>query len=148
LQIKVLKSTFITLQNLKKCRYLDEARLPPTASPEQMDILRSAFREGRVKVLGRALNWMTGVWNVSVDAFIKDIFDHLETGGRIFRKLEQNSARLLPNKFQASVWIREPNDDDDYDDGTVYVELIITENEVILICNTHEHEAGIRRLPH
>lgn len=113
-----------------------------------MDILRSAFREGRVKVLGRALNWMTGVWNVSVDAFIKDIFDHLETGGRIFRKLEQNSARLLPNKFQASVWIREPNDDDDYDDGTVYVELIITENEVILICNTHEHEAGIRRLPH
>ena len=85
---------------------------------------------------------------MSVDAFIKAILDHLETGGRVFRKLEQNGGRILPNKLQASVWIREPNDDDDYDDGTVYVEFIIAENEVILICNTHEHEAGILRLPH
>ena len=113
-----------------------------------MAVLLSDFREGRVKVAGRALHWLTGCWSVSVDAFIRAILDHLETGGRVFRKFEQNSARILPNKLQASIWIREPNDGDDYDDGTVYVELIITENEIILICNTHEHEAGIRRLPH
>lgn len=122
--------------------------MPPVASPEQMALLLSAFREGRVKVLGRALNWLTGCWSVSVDAFIRAILDHLETGGRVFRKPEQNSGRFLSNKLQASVWIREPNDDDDYDDGTVYVEFIITEDEAVLICNTHEHEAGIHRLPH
>jgi hypothetical protein len=113
-----------------------------------MAVLLRAVREGRVKVAGRALRWLTGCWNVSVDAFIRAILVHLETGGRVFRKFEQSGARLLPNKLQASIWIREPNDVDDFDDGTVYVELIITENEVILICNAHEHEAGIRRLPH
>ena len=138
----------MALQNVKECRYLPESSLPPSASPEQMAVLLCAFRDGRVKVLGRALNWLTGCWSMSVDAFIRAILDHLETGGRVFRKLEQEGARFLPNKLQASVWIREPNDEDDFDDGTVYVEFIITENEVILICNTHEHEAGIRRLPH
>jgi hypothetical protein len=132
---------------LKKCRYLPQADLPPIASPEQTGVLLNAFREGRVKIFGRALNRLTGFWYMSTDAFIDAILDHLETGGRVFRKYEHAGARILPNKFQASVWIREPEDDDDYDDGTVYVELIVTENEVILICNTHEHEAGIRRLP-
>jgi hypothetical protein len=99
--------------------------------------------------LGRALGCLTGCWNISVDGFIEAILDHLETGGRVFRKYEQVGARFLPDRYQASVWIREPEDDDDYDDGTVYVELIVTHNEVILICNTHEHENGGRnvRLP-
>ena len=121
--------------------------MPPIASPEKIGVLLRAFREGRVKVVGRALNRLTGCWNMSPDAFVESILDHLETGGRVFGKFEQASARLLPTKFQASVWIREPEDDADYDDGTVYVELIVTETELILICNTHEHEAGIRRLP-
>ena len=110
----------------------------------------SAFREGRVKVLSRALGCLTGLWNISVDVFVGEILEHLETSGRVFRKHEQGGGRLLPDKYQASVLIREPEDDDDYDDGTVYVELIVTENEVILICNTHEHENGGRnmRLPY
>ena len=114
-----------------------------------MAVLVSAFSEGRVKVLARALNRLTGCWYMSPDAFVGAILDHLETSGRVFRKFEQASARLLPNKFQASVWIREPDDDDDYDDGTVYVELIVTETEAILICDTHEHEDRGRglRLP-
>jgi hypothetical protein len=53
----------------------------------------------------------------------------------------------LENKLQASVAIREPDDANDFDDGTVYVEFIITETDFILIFDTHEHEAGIARLP-
>ena len=100
--------------------------------------------------MARALNYLTGCWHMSPDTFVAAILDHLETGGRVFRKFEQTGARLLPNKFQASVWIREPDDDDDYDDGTVYVEIILTETEVILICNAHEHEDRGRavRLPY
>ncbi len=123
--------------------------MPPRASPEQMNVLLHASREGRVRIMHRALNWLTGSWCMGPDAFVAAILDHLETGGRVFRKVEQAGARLLPDKFQASVWIREPDDDDDYDDGTVYVELIVTETEVILICNAHEHEDRGRgfRLP-
>ena len=123
--------------------------MPFLADTDTVSVMLDAFREGRVKVFGRALGYLTGVWNISIDAFVKAILDHLETGGRVFRKYEQVSARLLPNKYQASVWIREPDDDDDYDDGTVYVELMVTDTEVILICNTHEHENGGRnaRLP-
>ena len=94
--------------------------MPPIANQESVDVMLAAFREGRVKVFGRALSCLTGIWNISVDAFVEAILDHLETGGRVFRKFEQVGARLLPNKYQASVWIREPEDDDDYDDGTVY----------------------------
>jgi hypothetical protein len=114
-----------------------------------MATIVAAFREGRVKILGRALNCLTGCWKMSPDAFVEAILSHLETGGRVFRKFEQAGARLLQDKFQASIWIREPDDNDDYDDGTVYVELILTGNEVILICNTHEHEDRGRglRLP-
>jgi len=54
---------------------------------------------------------------------------------------------LLPNALEASIWIRVPDDDDDYDDGTVYVELIIRRDEVILIFDAHEHEEGKLRLP-
>ena len=106
----------------------------------------AAFCEGRVKVLNCALRCLTGYWHISVDAFVEAILEHLQTGGRVFRKYEKVGARLLPDKYQASVWIREPDDADDYDDGTVYVELIVTDNEVILICNTHEHENGGRNL--
>lgn len=141
--------TFVTLQDVKKCRYIPEANLPPIASPEQRSVLLEAFQEGRVKVLRSALNWLTGIWSMSPDAFVAAILDHLETGGRVFRKYERTSGRLLPDKFQASVWIREADDDNEYDDGTVYVELIVTETEVVLICNTHEHEDRGRgsRLP-
>jgi hypothetical protein len=86
---------------------------------------------------------------MSPDAFIEAILEHLETGGRVFRKHQQAGARLLPDKFQASVWIRDPDDDNDYDDGTIYVEMIVTETDAVLICDTHEHENGGRnpRLP-
>jgi hypothetical protein len=86
---------------------------------------------------------------MSPDAFIEAILEHLVNGGRVFRKYEQAGARLLPNKFQASVWIRDPDDDNDYDDGTVYVELVVMEGDVILICDAHEHENSGRnpRLP-
>jgi len=119
------------------------------ASLEQTDVLLDAFHEGRVKVLGRALHWLTGRWNMSPDAFIEAIIEHLESGGRVFRKHEQAGARLLPNNLQASVWIRDPDDDNDYDDGTVYVELVVIEADVILIGDAHEHENGGRnpRLP-
>jgi hypothetical protein len=51
----------------------------------------------------RALNWLTGCWRMSPDAFVCAILDHLETGGRVFRKFEQaGTQRLLPDKFQAS----------------------------------------------
>lgn len=115
---------------------------------EQVSALLNAVHAGRVKVAGRALRVLTGCWNMSADVFVRAILEHLESGSRVFLKYERASARLLPSTFQASVCIREPEDDDDYDDGTVYVELIIIETEVVLICNTHEHEAGIRRLPH
>ena len=131
---------------MKKCRYIPETGLPPLADPDTVGVILAAFREGRVKVLTRALGRLTGTWNMSVDTFIEAILNHLETGGRVFRKVENAGARLLPNKYQASVWIREPEADDEYDDGTVYVELIVTDDEVILICNTHEHENGGRNL--
>jgi hypothetical protein len=143
---EVLKSTFITLQNMKKCRYIPESGLPPLGDAGTVEVMLAAFREGRVKVLNRAIGCLTGCWHISVDVFVEAILDHLETGGRAFKKYEKAGARLLPNKYQASVWIREPDDDDDYDDGTVYVELLVTDNEVILICNTHEHENGGRNL--
>lgn len=134
---------------MKKCRYIPESGLPPLADSDTVKVMLEAFREGRVKVFGRALGWLTGNWNISVDAFVEAILEHLETSGRVFQKFEKVGARPLPNKYQASVWLREPEDDDDYDDGTVYVELIVTDSEVILICNTHEHENGGRnaRLP-
>lgn len=99
-----------------------------------------------MKVFGRALRWLTGCWNMSPDAFIEAILEHLETGGRVFRKHEQAGARLLPSNFQASVSIRDPDEDDGYDDGTVYVEFIVGETEVISICDAHEHENDGRNL--
>jgi hypothetical protein len=145
----VLIGTFVTLQIVKKCRYIPESDLPPLADPETVGVILAAFRDGRVQVRGGALGWLTGVWNMSVDAFVEAILNHLETDGRIFQKFEKVGSRILRNKYQASVWIREPEDDDDYDDGTVYVELILRNDEVILICNTHEHENAGRnqRLP-
>jgi hypothetical protein len=131
---------------MKKCRYIPESGLPAVADLGTVNVILAAFREGRVRVLNRALGCLTGCWHISVDFFVEAVLYHLETGGRIFRKYEIGGARLLPNKFQASVWIREADDTDDYDDGTVYVELIVTDSEVILICNTHEHENGGRNL--
>jgi len=125
---------------MKKCRYIPEASLPPSASPEQREILLKAFRHGRVRVTGKAMNSLTGVWQMSPDVFVNAILGHLESGRRVFQKCEKAGLRVLPNKFQASVWISEPDDDNDYDDGTVYVELIVTETEEIFICNAHEHE--------
>jgi hypothetical protein len=95
------------------------------------------------------MNCLTGVWHISPDAFVDAIRDHLNSGGRVFRKKERGGNRLLPNKVDASVWIREPDEDDDYDDGTVYVEFTITETEVVLICDAHNHENRGRdpRLP-
>jgi hypothetical protein len=114
-----------------------------------MRVLLCSVREGRVRFSGRAPQMLSGCWYMTPDAFIEATLDHLESGGRVFRKYERAGGRLLPDKFQASILIREPEDDDDYDDGTVYVELIVTKTEVILICNTHEHEDRGRglRLP-
>jgi hypothetical protein len=114
-----------------------------------MRVLLCSVREGRIRFSGRAPQMLSGLWQMTPDAFIEAILDHLKSGGRVFRKFEQTGGRILPDKFQASIMIREPEDDDDYDDGTVYVEMIITEREVILIRDTHEHENRGRgmRLP-
>jgi hypothetical protein len=123
------------------------ADLPPLASDAQRSVLLDALQNGRVKVMGKAFRCLTGQWRMTTDNFVDAIHRHLKSGGRVFQKFGQGDVGLLANKLQASVWIRDPEIDDEYDDGTVYVELVITADEVILIFNAHEHEAGIRRLP-
>lgn len=86
------------------------------------------------------MGWLTGCFKITSASFVQAIREHLETDGRVFCKRERNSGRLLPNKLQASVWIREPDDDNDYDDGTVYVEFILTPAGVVLIYDAHAHE--------
>ncbi len=131
---------------MKKCRYFPSDS-QPLATADQMNILITAVREGKVKVAGTALRHLTGVWFMTTDEFIRAIRDHLEGGCKVFRKYERGSSVLLPNKLEASVWIREPDDENDYDDGTVYVEIVIQRQQVILICDSHEHERDMRRLP-
>ena len=132
---------------VKKVRYRTKESLGPPATPHQLEIITSAFREGRVKIGGKALRYVTGVWLISVDKFVNALCDHLHSGCRFFRKYKIGTSELLPDKLEASVWIREPDEEDDFDDGTVYVELVIRGEEVILIFDAHEHEAGMLRLP-
>ena len=132
---------------MKKVRYRSEDSLGPSATPDQLAIITSALREGRVKVGGKALRYVTGVWLISVDRFVDALREHLHSGWRFYRKYKTGTSELLPDKVEASVWLREPDEDDDFDDGTVYVELIISCDEVILIFDAHKHEAGMLRLP-
>jgi hypothetical protein len=133
---------------LKQCRYIPEADLPPVVTEEQRKDLLGAFREERVKICGQALRWLQ-LWQVTVERFVESILAHLENERRVFQKLERGSPRILRNKFQASVWIWEPDDVNDYDDGTVYVEMILSGGAEVLIFDAHEHEnrGRGRRLP-
>lgn len=132
---------------MKKVRYRTERSLGPLATPEQLVIVNEAFQAGRVRIDGKANRHLNGVWFMSPDQFVDAIRSHLRMGCRLFRKFEKGTSVLLPNALEASIWIRVPDDDDDYDDGTVYVELIIRRDEVILIFDAHEHEEGKLRLP-
>lgn len=96
---------------------------------------------------GVALRYLTGVWRMTPDCFLDAIRSHLHDGCRLFRKFANDGTGLLPDRVEGSVWIREPDNEDDYDDGTVYVELIIRGDQIVLIFDAHEHEEGKPRLP-
>jgi hypothetical protein len=132
---------------VKKCRYLSSDSFGPLAKTEQREILVAACNEGRIQLGGKAMRHLTYVWNMQPDVFVQAALDHLNAGCLVVQKREKNSDKLLLNKLEASVWIREPDEDDAYDDGTVYVEFIIRNNSVVLIFDSHEHDRDIRRLP-
>jgi hypothetical protein len=126
-----------------KCRYILEDQLPPPATEDQMRIVNQAINSGKVKVLGKAVRFATYVWKISLEGVGTALKDHVQSGCRIFRKYENNSNRLLPNKLQANVNLDGESDDD----RDVYMEIILTETEILLISNAHNHDQGQPRLP-
>ena len=132
---------------MKKVRYRPAETLGPVATTAQIQVLRQALQAGQVSIERTANRYLTRVWHMSTDQFLDAVRSHLHEGCRFFQKCKKGTSELLPNKLEASIWIREPDEDDDHDDGTVYVEFILRNQDVVIIFDAHEHEAGIQRLP-
>ena len=128
---------------MKKCRYIPTADLQKSATDEEIDAILAALEQRRYKLLGRAQNYVVGVWGMTAGSFIVAIQVHLEAGYRIFHKPVQNPppATLL---FSANIGLDPDSDDEDED---VYVEIRLENKTVVILCNAHNHDNWKPRLP-
>lgn len=128
---------------MSECRYKPNSQLQPLATPEQIRCILNAIRRDDVEVTGKALRYVKDVWRVNVSQFVAAVQAHLAVERRVYQKyVDRPPPGII--LLDANIGLFPGSDDEEED---VYVEIRIQGAAVVFICNAHNHERGISRLP-
>jgi len=124
---------------MAKCQYKHESNLPPVASKDEADYVRTACDQRATTELGHSAKESIADWRLPEPKLRGAIIRHIIAGKRMFCKFKDDgSGELLEKHIQANVTLPSGFD--------IYVEIVLMEEGMIIIY-AHNHTPNKLRLP-